>query len=71
MYKYTCEIDLRELKTNAVSPIDIVETDDPNYTAEKYIYDCEHTSSADADWLNLLYENEVIVSVHPIVVKAD
>ena len=60
MYKYKYEVDLHDLKTGATSPIDIVETDDENFTAEDYINGCDIVGS-DQDWLDMLRDNEVII----------
>lgn len=60
MYNYKYEIDLHDLKTGATSPIDIVETDDENFTADDYIAGCEAAGS-DQEWIDMLYDNEVIV----------
>ena len=54
------EIDLHDLTTGATTPIDIVEVDSNNYTAEDYIKGCENVGS-DQEWLNMLYDNEVLV----------
>lgn len=60
MFKYKYEIDLHDLRSGATSPIDTVETDDENFTAEDYINGCEAVGS-DQEWLDMLYDNEVIV----------